>query len=175
MTFPNPRHSASSGSSINHWFTPHCAALLEPLNRILKISGDNTRQFVWDASPAIAFTTIKDYSVGAPQTTRPHLMPRTRQWEQSSSRTWERDGSRSPTLGRSYSLLRQSIVRSIESCRQYISPSDIFVISLKAGSSLSLLIINPSRSPCPPTQTDSPPIKLATSISYLILQPSFDT
>ena len=84
----------------------------------------------------------------------------------------QRDGSCSPTFQRSYGLLRQSIVRSIESCWQYISPSAIFIISSKAGSSLSLLIINPWRSPCPPTQTDSPPVKLATSIN---LQLTFDT
>ena len=41
-------------------FIPHCASLLEPVNRHLKTSGDSTRQFVWDESAATAFTTIKD-------------------------------------------------------------------------------------------------------------------
>ena len=58
-------------------FIPHCASLLEPVNRLLKTSGDSTRQFIWDESAATAFTTIRRprccYSVGAPQITRLHV------------------------------------------------------------------------------------------------------
>ena len=61
--------------NFHHRFIPNCAAILEPLNKLLSISEDGTRHLVWDEETATAFTTIKDALANATLLAHPNHMP----------------------------------------------------------------------------------------------------
>ena len=46
--------------NFHHRFIPNCAAILEPLNRMLSLTGSDARHLPWDDRAITAFTAIKE-------------------------------------------------------------------------------------------------------------------
>ena len=57
--------------NFHHRFIPNCAAILQPLNRLLRVTGRKARHLPWDEQAATAFTAIKEALANATLLTHP--------------------------------------------------------------------------------------------------------
>ena len=164
-----------------HRFIPHCASLLAPLNRLLQVSGNSPRTFVWDAPASSSFTAIKDALAEAALLAHPKPHAPTCIMADASDHAvgavlqqqigdgWQPIAYFSKKLHPAetkYSTFDRKLLAvylSIKHFRHFVEGRE------------SSLIINPRHLPFPPTQTGSLLDKCATWISFPNLQQISDT